>query len=80
MNFDHPETFVSDELLELELRIARKADELVQLQTSTSALNLHCWLQAERAVLPAGFSDYTDQPQASLTAAQTCPICNPSPG
>ena len=42
---------VADELLELQLRVARRADELATARKTQTALNLHCWLMAETEVL-----------------------------
>lgn len=36
---------------ELELRIARRAEELVRLCPALTAMNLRCWLQAEGEIL-----------------------------
>jgi len=50
----NPETSAAglvDLLLELELRIARRADELTGIQGVAGSLNLHCWLVAEHEVL-----------------------------
>lgn len=41
----------TDSLLELELRIARRADELTRAQGIADSINLHCWLVAEYEVL-----------------------------
>jgi hypothetical protein len=38
----------ADPLLDLELQIARRADELAKERAS--GLNLHCWLLAEREI------------------------------
>jgi hypothetical protein len=38
-------------LLELELRIARRADELANVGLPVRDRNLECWIQAEREVL-----------------------------
>lgn len=46
---------LTDLLMELELRIARRADELTLAQGVANSLNLHCWLVAEYEVFgPAG--------------------------
>lgn len=52
-----PQTYTpppSDTLLELELRVARRADELARLPADEKPLNLECWLQAEAEI----FSDF----------------------
>ena len=41
----------ADTLLELELRVARRADELARLPADEKPLNLECWLRAEAEVL-----------------------------
>lgn len=41
----------SDALLALELKIARRADELVRLRGGGSDLNLYCWMLAEAEIL-----------------------------
>lgn len=41
----------ADTLLELELRVARRADELARLPSDEKPLNLECWLRAEAEVL-----------------------------
>ena len=38
-------------LTELELQIARRADELAATRLERSALNLACWLEAEQEIL-----------------------------
>ena len=38
-------------LAELELQIARRADELAATRLDRSSLNLVCWLQAEQEIL-----------------------------
>lgn len=43
--------FVIDELFELQLRIARRADDLARSRTVRSSLNLECWLLAEQEFL-----------------------------
>jgi hypothetical protein len=51
-----------DPLLELELRIARRADELTLAQGIANSLNLHCWLVAEYEVIgPAGLVAASDR-------------------
>jgi hypothetical protein len=41
----------ADPLLQLELRIARRADELARTAAVRTALNLRHWLQAEEEIL-----------------------------
>ena len=43
-----------DPLLDLELRVARRADELARIQVENTALNLHCWLCAEQEIMGDG--------------------------
>lgn len=40
-----------ESLAELELQIARRADELAATRVDRSSLNLVCWLQAEQEIL-----------------------------
>ena len=40
-----------DALVALQLRVARRADELARLRKTEASLNLHCWLLAEAEVL-----------------------------
>lgn len=42
---------IDDALADLELAVARRADELAQSGLCTTPLNLHCWLQAEQEIL-----------------------------
>lgn len=42
----------SNELTSLQLRVARRADELARLQRYPTPLNIHCWLQAEVEMWP----------------------------
>jgi hypothetical protein len=66
MNPVQPAGLATDALLELQLRVARRADELAQAQQAGTPLNLHCWLVAEAEVLdrrieyrPIGYSRAT---------------------
>lgn len=43
-------TLITDLLVDLQLRIARRADELSLVQGTANSLNLHCWLVAEYEV------------------------------
>lgn len=50
----HPEPLpvtADDTLTELELLVARRADELTRERRTSDSLNLHCWLVAEYEVL-----------------------------
>ncbi len=40
-----------DPLAELQLRVARRADQLATARRDRSLLNLPCWLQAEEEIL-----------------------------
>jgi hypothetical protein len=46
-----PAQIAADPLLQLELRIARRADELARSAAARTALNLRHWLQAEEEIL-----------------------------
>jgi hypothetical protein len=41
----------SDALSQLQLRVARRADELVRDSKVSTPLNLHCWLMAESELI-----------------------------
>ena len=57
----------SDGLLHLQLRVARRADELAATRERGSILNLHCWLLAETEVLGSMMIDRADfVPKSSL--------------
>lgn len=49
-----------DGLLHLQLRVARRADELAATRERGSILNLHCWLLAETEVLGSMMIDRAD--------------------
>jgi hypothetical protein len=53
MSFPNLDTLaaLSDELTQLELRIARRADELAARGFGCTRLKLSCWLQAEEELL-----------------------------
>lgn len=51
-------TETPDYLLALQLRVARRADELAQERQAPPGLNLHCWLLAEREVLSGTLTDW----------------------
>jgi len=46
-----PLVTLADELTQLELRIARRADELAAMGLGCTKLKLSCWLQAEEELL-----------------------------
>lgn len=46
---DYPS--IDDALADLELAVARRADQLAQSGLCSTPLNLHCWLQAEQEIL-----------------------------
>lgn len=48
----------ADTLLELELRVARRADELARQAPDEKPLNLECWLQAEAEI----FAEFRSPP------------------
>ena len=58
------ETQPDESLLTLQLRVARRADELARARVAPTGLNLHCWLLAEREVLNGKLTDWTEQPGA----------------
>lgn len=45
-----------DALVELELAVARRADELAGSGLCRTSLNLHCWLEAEQEILGSSLS------------------------
>jgi hypothetical protein len=48
----------SDALAQLQLRVARRADELARDSKLTTPLNLHCWFLAESELVKgAGLED-----------------------
>jgi hypothetical protein len=49
MDQDHD--FPSDALSQLQLRVARRADELARDSKVATSLNLHCWLAAESELI-----------------------------
>ncbi|MDB6094413.1 MAG: hypothetical protein JWM32_1975 [Verrucomicrobia bacterium] len=57
-------------LFELELRIARRADELVKTARSIPGRSLECWLRAEREVF-ADVIRFTLKDRAVIAAEQT---------
>lgn len=48
---DAPDAVAKDELLRLEMEIARRADQLSRLDPDSCERGLHYWIQAEREVL-----------------------------
>ncbi|MEO6004851.1 MAG: hypothetical protein ABIZ04_24295 [Opitutus sp.] len=50
----------ADGLLHLQLRVARRADELAATRERGTILNLHCWLLAETEVLGSMMIDRAD--------------------
>jgi hypothetical protein len=49
-------------LLDLQLRIARRADEFARDRFAPRGLNLHCWLLAEREILSGELADWIAEP------------------
>lgn len=58
------QTDYGDGLLTLQLRVARRADELARARVEFGRLNLHCWLLAEREVLRETLNDWMAEPTA----------------
>lgn len=50
-----------DALTDLELEVARRADELARVRARTTSLNLHCWLLAEAEVLTARAMTFSER-------------------
>jgi hypothetical protein len=46
-----PREITTDALFHLQLRVARRADELAEVRYTRTPLNLYCWLLAEAEVL-----------------------------
>jgi hypothetical protein len=59
-----------DELARLQLRVARRADEIAKTHCSRY-LNVHCWLLAEAEVLKSSefFAEFGPPPAAFLRAS-----------
>lgn len=57
-------------MLDLELRVARRADELARTQQGRSGLNLHCWLVAEAEV----FREQISSREKSMPTASAPPL------
>lgn len=57
-----------DKLFELQLAIARKADQLTLARASGPGLNLHCWLLAEAELLGGAVSDTLEPPAPKSSA------------
>jgi len=45
-----PDALRADKLIELQLRVARRADEITREKRSSPGLNRHCWLLAEAEI------------------------------
>jgi hypothetical protein len=48
---DKSDELSSDALSQLQLRIARRADELARDSNVSTPMNLHCWLMAESELI-----------------------------
>jgi hypothetical protein len=48
---DQHDDLSSDALSQLQLRVARRADELARDSKIATPLNLHCWLMAESELI-----------------------------
>jgi hypothetical protein len=53
----------NDPLLDLQLRVARRADAIATGQPKMPGLDLHCWLVAEREVFGGGRSEPMTAPR-----------------
>jgi hypothetical protein len=53
-----------DTLVDLEFRIARRADEISAALPPASGMNLYCWLKAEQEIFTA--ANFPDRPPAGL--------------
>jgi hypothetical protein len=60
---DQHDELSSDALSQLQLRVARRADELVRDSKVATPLNLHCWLVAESELF-GGAGPRDDMPEA----------------
>jgi hypothetical protein len=58
-NFELP----SDALSQLQLRVARRADELARDSNASTTLNHHCWFMAESELLDGGDREMNAQPE-----------------
>jgi hypothetical protein len=54
-----------DVLTELEVRIARRADQIAAVQPVSPGSNLFCWLTAEHEILAT--ADYLDRPLIGMS-------------
>lgn len=54
-----------DALTELQLRVARRADELAASQGWRTQLNLACWLQAEQEIFGPGEEASGNRPKTA---------------
>ena len=70
MNPGSSPDFVVDELFELQLRVARRADEIARSRDARTSLNLECWLLAEQEYFKykSAAINFTDQPAGSAAA------------
>lgn len=59
----NPDQAEPDALAALQVRIARRADEIAAVLPGRTPLNLYCWLQAEQEILAA--MRVLDQPAKS---------------
>jgi hypothetical protein len=59
---------VDDPLVDIQLQIARKADELAARPGMGTSFDLHCWLLAEREILGASAADPIDFSQRTEAA------------
>ena len=73
-----PVACASDLLFELQLRVARRADELARRQSAGTSLNLHCWLLAEAEILglaapQRGWRAHAPEPAALAASGRAAP-------
>jgi hypothetical protein len=54
-----------DVLTDLEVRIARRADQIAAVQPACPGSNLFCWLAAEQEILAT--ADYLDRPLVGMS-------------
>jgi hypothetical protein len=65
------EILADDPLVDVQLQVARRADELAARPGMGTSLNLHCWLLAEREILGASVADsfsFSQRPEAEPAA------------
>jgi hypothetical protein len=53
---------MTEPLVNLELQIARRADELAATRVNHSSLNLFCWLHAEQEILGPILKNFDGRP------------------